>query len=553
MVTQNAGQTLTTTMTRDTNDGQGGCWVINGITQPVNFQFDGPATGTISAEWKVQGTYLFKFHFQGNGPSQFRFPIIVNGKAASSFRLDSYYTTGTGFADNGFGAPMVQEETGTMAGLNSYASKRGELLYVNASGTDFTYETPLALAEARSYGYNASAIATIDFGIQTTNKSISIANSASPLYKAGSPFTEAKQLTFPNSSSIRLVNATSYMQDVIQPVNVGVGFFEIGYEIARPWAKKIRIFEPVGQLPQGNTIWDWVDYNPNVPFPFSITHIGSVSPMGAYNPADHFLWDGGSVTFSPPWQSVPGSPTINRMVDYVLDEQHYTVYGNSHSMSEISQGRETIEYKLSYDWGDGIHGQAIANYNIRAKKYDVTENLFSGDITNDLEGWKPLTDKMPAGHFTGTVTTTLSSIRNYVVYGENLVSLVACTGNVYLAGLAAICGQTAAVVTNDEVQVGKHNNSYNKVYPGNWQSVVDLGNPPSVSFNDHIEKLRWQTQLMMSTSYSVDNTMKFYTRGFQGTAPRYTATRDLLQGTQRTVYWLAAYEGDIPANWWTSD
>ncbi|MCA0360284.1 MAG: hypothetical protein LCH41_04450 [Armatimonadetes bacterium] len=532
------GVVTTETRTRNQNDGLGGQWKVNNV--PTGMQYSIPAGANMSAKWTAEGKYVIYLAYQGLGTPSKNVPIECF-QTANAYYNTAFGTFGSATTDNGLGG-QHRQVFDYIGGLNNaYTSHSGELKFINASGTAAMYETPTAKAEAESEGMQASVYAEIAAEIKPSNKSLALRNSFDPIMDATPNGTQNFVITFKDCSATETRSAASYVPVPFQPSNTGIDSFNIFYRIGRPLAKK--------RIGTNMITEETFHHDPNVPFPFSIWHQGSASPLSGTTQSPN------TYSYSPgPSGSLPAQTTISnsgaqvRQVDYMQHHvMSYLLYVEE-SITEHCAETETLTQNFSFKWNDGVSGRALATTELRKKLEIVHPDLFSGVCIHDLRGWVDMTPKMEPGT---TFTGNLTFVGPFVELAAGVMDLAAAGGNPMTAALAAIAGITSTVVNEvtEEIQIDHTRALQYKVFPTNWWTHV-AGMPAGASAREYGDLFKWQAQLMEASDVKVHLAQKFGVQGFQGMDLIYEYDPNPQQGVWRTLYWLGTKEHQIPSTWW---
>lgn len=539
-----SGNNVTEVITKNNNDGQGGLWYQNGV--PMQFEPGEPANGNVSARWEVQGTFYFRLQYQGEGSTPPPVPIEC-WQEAYGYHYEDIFNSGNSQVSNGLGSPQIWSYEFIPNCNKAAQSIGGELKIINAEGTEATYETPQANAVSYSNGWNAAAYSAVAMSLRPTNKSLAIWNSASPIQKAVSNGTTNYTMSFKESTQVTVRQGPSYIPIPYEPTTSGIGNFKISYILGRPLAKKhVELQSGVG--PNGEPFHVFIDHNQNVPFPFHVWHDSAASPMGTSSQPDAFSYSAGATMYSPPLNSIPSSAPYSDQVDYVKYTYQNVNNVTSEMVESFVQETENFEENLSYKWGDGVSGNALASTELRPK-IEIVDEIFVGDALHDLRGWKDLTPNVLAGEgWSGTVDV----VGDYISIGSGVISLASAGGNPYIAALAAIAGITTSVIDMNSSTAyfsAGMGTSY-KAWPENW--TVTVGAPSGASIWNYQDRFRWRLQIMEASDVRVKLVKKFGLQGFQGMDLMYEYSRDPLKGDKRTLFWHPNFEGGIPNNWWTT-
>lgn len=540
------GVVTTQTRTRNQNDGLGGQWKVNNV--PTGMQYSIPAGANVSAKWTAEGKYVIYLAYQGPGTPSKNVPIECF-QTANAYYNTAFGTFGSATTSNGFGGQQRQVFDFIGGPNNAYTSHSGELKFINASGTAAVYETPTAKAEAESEGMQASVYAEIAAEIKPSNKSIALRNSFDPIMDTAPDGMRDYVLTFKDCSATATRGSFSYVPVPFQPSNTGIDSFKIFYRIGRPLAKKRlstnTMYDPV----TGGTTTITIDHDPNVPFPFSIWHQGSASPLSGTTQSPN------TYSYSPgPSGSLPAQTTISdsgaqvRQVDYMKHHSLNYLLVQEEYITEHCAQTETLTQNFSFKWNDGVSGKAIATTELRKKLEIVHPDLFSGACIHDLRGWVDITPKMQPG---ATFTGNLTLVGPFVELAAGVVDLAAASGNPMTAALAALAGITSTVVNEatEEIQFNHTRGSQYKVFPASWWTGVP-GAPSGADPRDYADLFKWQVQRMEGSDVKVHLAQKFGVQGFQGMDLIYEYHPNPQQGVWRTLYWLGTEEPYMDPAWW---
>jgi hypothetical protein len=501
-----------------------------------------PANANMSVKWTAQGNYVFHLEYRAEGTPSKNVPIECWQAANTYYSVDNQ-TFGSYTAQNGLGALGFPTLDSVGACNMAFRSYSGELKFINTSGTQATYTTSAGTAMAESEGPNAAAFAEVNADLRPSAKNISISLTTSPVYDEQEAGEGLYTFSFPNSSRVVSKLGPMYTQVPFLPTNTGISSYEIAYRVGRPSSEKL--FR--GVLLEDNSVAVVEDLSPSVPVPFAITHVGAATPLGQLASSDVFYYTSGDRYTSPPRVTIPASPSIIKAGGMI---QNVRVFDTNHRfrgnrISPYFSLAETVEERLTVNWGDGVSGKATSKVTLINPVEYVNPDFLQLTILFDQLDWEKVTPLMEPG---SAYRTTRLPVSSYVAAGAGAVDVAAVVSKSRLqAGIAAALGIVAAAIDASEGEEFQFDVTWAEEYevaPSTWRT--HLGVPSGSSFIDHRHQFHWQLQFKPGASVSIALAQRYGLSGFEGMITPIEYTRGPHQGRYRSLMWLHGFDDELP-------